>query len=225
MNKDHDYALEGTININKASTFYIVPSDGSHPNEFMMVYYEDRAYTRSRMLRRGSSSLNVHLEVAIRPMPRYLKADANVTGKNTGPITMDMKVDETCARLVLQSRILSKKHQVVMDMTSWVTGRDAYFIRCARRRFKKEGFLCVKFKPSQDRVPPYRLKIVQSTDNHNDENKFMLFRLLPATLKQQIKPEAEEVSDDSQSGSEELEKLNSQYRRFSEWHLASTWEK
>ena len=225
VNKDQNYSIEGTININKASPFHIVPSDGSHPNEFMMVYYGEKSFGRYQQLRRGSSSLNAHLEQAVSPMPKYLNADASVRGKNPGPIQVEMKVEESCARLVLQSRILTKKHQMVMDTTSWVNGREVYFIRCARRRFKKEGYLCMKFKPGQDHVPPYRMKIVPSTDAHNDENKFMLFRLLPVSLKQQMLPQIEmnDSSDDIPTGSSrlELEKLSVQYRRFSEWRTAS----
>ena len=190
-----------------------------------MVYYGEKSSGRYQQLRRGSSSLNAHLEQAVRPMPKYLNADASVRGKNPGPIQVEMKVEESCARLVLQSRVLTKKHQMVMDTTSWVNGREVYFIRCARRRFKKEGYLCMKFKPGQDRVPPYRMKIVPSTDAHNEDNKFMLFRLLPVSLKQQMVPQIEmnNSSDDNPSspGKDELDKLNLQYRRFSEWRTAS----
>ena len=225
VNKDENDSLEGTININKASTFHIVPSDGSHPNEFMIIYCSEKTSARRDQFRRGSSSLNVNLQQAVRPIPKYLNADASVRGKNPGPIQVEMKVKESCARLVLQSRVHTKKHQMVMDTTSWVNGRDVYFIRCARRRFKKEGYLCMKFKPGQDRVPPYRMKIVPSTDAHNDENKFMLFRLLPISLKQQMMPQIEmnDSSDDTPTGSSrlELEKLSLQYRRFSEWRTAS----
>ena len=105
----------------------------------------------------------------------YLKANTSITGNNDGPITLEMKIDESCARLVLQSRVISKKrHQMVVDTSSWVAGREVYFIRCARRYFRKEGFLCMKFKPSQNGLPPYRLKIVSSTEKHGGDH-FMLF--------------------------------------------------
>ena len=222
VNKDENNSLEGTININKASTFHIVPSDGSHPNEFMIIYSSEDTSARRDQLRRGSTSLNVHLQQAVCPMPKYLNADASVRGKSPGPIYMEMKVKELCAKLVLQSRVLTKKHQVVMDTTSWVNGRDVYFIRCARRRFKKEGYLCMKFKPGQDHVPPYRIKIVPSTNAHNEDNKFMLFRLLPVSLKQQMVPQIEmKDSSDDTSSRLELEKLSVQYRRFSEWRTTS----
>ena len=222
VNKSQNYAVEGTLDINRASPFHIVPSDGSHPNEFMMVHYSEKATIRDRKLRRGSSSLNAHLQMAVSPMPRYLKANASMTGNNHGPLTMEMKIDETRARFILQSRIISKKHDKVMDTSSWVTGREVYFIRCARRRFKKDGFLCMKYKPSEGSSPPYRLKIVPSTEKH-DENHFMLFRLLPVSLKQQ--PESctkmEETDIPRPGDSLELEKLNLEYRRFSEWRTAS----
>ena len=224
VNKSQNYAVEGTLNISKASPFHIIPSDGSHPNEFMMVYYSEKATIQKQKLRRGSSSLTTHLQMAVSPMPRYLKANTSITGRNHGPLTMEMKIDETCARLVLQSRIISKKHNMVMDTSSWVTGREVYFIRCARRRFKKEGFLCMKYKPSQEGLPPYRLKIASSHEKH-DENHFMLFRLLPLSLKHQHESyniTDTDESDITQPGEQlELEKLNVEYRRFSEWRTAS----
>ena len=220
VNKSQNYAVEGTLDINRASPFHIVPSDGSHPNEFMMVHYSETATIRDQKLRRRSSSLKANLGMAVSTVPRYLKANASVTGKNHGPLTMEMKLDETCARLVLQSRIISKQHHMVMDTSSWVTGREVYFIRCARRRFKKEGFLCMKYKPSQEGLPPYKLKIVPSTEKC-DENHFILFRLLPLSLKQQPRPETEENDVPQPGGHQELEKLNIEYRNFSEWRTAS----
>ena len=220
VNKEQNYAVEGTLDINRASPFHIVPSDGSHPNEFMMVHYTQNASIRAQELRRCSSSLNAYLHMAISPMPRYLKANTSIAGHNHAPLTLEMKIDETCARLVLQSRIISKKHHMVMDTSSWLTGREIYFIRCARRRFKKEGFLCMKFKPNPEGLPPYRLKIVPSTDKHG-ENHFMLFRLLPLSLKQQPESDTEEDDDPQPQGHQELEKLNIEYRRFSEWRTAS----
>ena len=221
VNKEHGYAVEGTLDISKASPFHIVPSDGSHPNEFMMVYYNEKVTLRDQALRRGSSTLNAHLQMAVSPMPKYLKASASITGNNHGPITMEMKIEETCARLALQSRIASKKrHHMVVDTSSWVNGREIYFIRCARRHFKKEGFLCMKYKPKQDGVSPYRLNIVPSTEKH-DENHFMLFRLLPLSLKQQPEPETKEINDSHPDSHLELEKLNTEYRRFSEWRTSS----
>ena len=213
--------MEGTLDINKASPFHIVPSDGSHPNEFMIVYYNEKAActVRDHKLKRGSTTLNAHLQMAVSPMPRYLKANTTITGNNHGPITMEMKVDETCARLVLQGRIASNKHHMIMDTSLWVAGREVYFIRCARRRFKKEGFLCMKYKPSLEGLP-YRLKIVSSTEK-DDENHFMLFRLLPLSLKQQSELYTETDENDPQPGDHlELEKLNLEYRRFSEWRTS-----
>ena len=113
---------------------------------------------------------------------------------------------------------------MVMDTSSWVTGREVYFIRCARCRFKKEGFLCMKYKPSQEGLPPYRLKIASSHEKH-DKNHFMLFRLLPLSLKHQHESYNiinTDESDITQPGEQlELEKLDVEYRRFSEWRTAS----
>ena len=68
---------------------------------------------------------------------------------------------------------------MVMDTSSWVTGREVYFIRCARCRFKKEGFLCMKYKPSQEGLPPYRLKIASSHEKHDKKPLHALPSLAP----------------------------------------------
>ena len=229
VNQDQDYAVEGTINIDNASPFRIVPSDGSHPNEFMLMYYSEKTPGKFQQLRRGSSTLNAHLQQAVRPVPRYLNAEASVRGKNSGPLHMVDRVDESCARLVLQSRIKSSQSKTVVDPNPWVSGREVYFIQCARRRFRKEGYFCVKFKPNRQSGPPHKTRIVPSTDVHNEHDKFMLFRLLPLSLKQQLKsPDADTEEADSQqeerqgTGKEELEMLSLHYRRFSEWRCAST---
>ena len=133
VNKEEGYTIEGTINIAKASPFNIVPSDGSHPSEFMIVYYDEKNSEKHCLLRRGSSSLTSQFQHGIHPMPRYLNAEVNTMGRNPGPLQLSIHVDESSARLVLQSRVKSRKHRTVVDNNPWVSGREVYSIRCARR--------------------------------------------------------------------------------------------
>ena len=192
VNKDHDYAIEGTININNAAPFHIVPFDGSHSGEFMLVYYGEKSAGKSHQLRRGISTFDDHLQQAVQPVPRYLNAGTNIRGKNSGPLHMLDSVKECCARLVLQSRIKSRHSKTVEDVDPWLSGREVYFIRCTRRLFKK-GYLCVNFKAFRQNGPLHKTRIVPSTDSHDNENKFMLFRLLPYSLKAKLKSAAEGV--------------------------------
>ena len=225
VNKEEGYTIEGTINIANASPFHIIPSDGSHPSEFMIVYHGEKHTAKYPQLRRGSSSLTSHFHHAIRPMPRYLNAEVNTMGKNPGPLRLSMHVDESSARLVLQSRVKSRKHRTVVDNSPWVSGREVYSIRCARRRLKREGYLCVKFRPGRENKPAYCTCIVPSVYGHSEENKFLLFRLLPASIKQQLLPEIRDSSseeEEQREGRKELEELSTQYRCYSEWHSTSS---
>ena len=226
VNKEEGYSIEGTINIAKASPFHIVPSDGSHPSEFMIVYHGEKSSERRRLLRRGTSSLTSLFHQVIRPMPRYLNAEVSTMGRNPGPLRLSMHVDESSARLVLQNRVKSRKHRAVVDNNPWVSGREVYSIRCARRRLKREGYLCVKFKPGRENKPAYSTCIVPSISGHSEENKFMLFRLLPVSIRQQLQPtENGDIGSDEEEqrkGREELEELNKQYHHYSEWHAASS---
>ena len=219
VDKDSDYSIEGTINLAKASAFHIVPSDGSHPNEFMLSFCDNKSNSKFQMLRRGSSSLNTELQQAVKPMPRFLNARANVTGKNHGPLQMSDQVEEGHVRLVLQSRVQSKKLRTIVDPTPWVTGRDVFFVRCARRRFKKEGYLCVKFRPGRENGPPYKLCIVPSMEAHNTENRFMLFRLMPVSIQNQLAPMLPESDVKEEESGDELSRLTDQYRRFSAYQV------
>ena len=158
-------------------------------------------------------------------MPRYLNTEVNTMGKNPGPLRLSMHVDESSARLVLQSRVKSRKHRTVVDNSPWVSGREVYSIRCARRRLKREGYLCVKFRPGRENKPAYCTCIVPSVYGHSEENKFLLFRLLPASIKQQLLPEIRDSSseeEEQREGRKELEELSTQYRCYSEWHATSS---
>ena len=228
VNKEEGYTIEGTINIAKASPFHIVPSDGSHPSEFMIVYHGEKNSEGRRLLRRGSSSLTSLFHQTIRPMPRYLNAEVSTMGRNPGPLQLSMHVDESSARLVLQSRVKSRKHRTVVDNSPWVSGREVYSIRCARRRLKREGYLCMKFKPGRENRPAYCTSIVPSVNGQKEENTFMLFRLLPVSIRQQLLPTVTDENSDGGSDEEEqrkgrteLEELSKQYRRYSEWNVTS----
>ena len=222
VNREEGYTIEGTIDVAKASSFHIISSDGSHPSEFMIVYYGKESL--SHQLRRASTSLTPYLFQAIHPIPRYLNAEGNTLGKNPGPLRLSMHVDEASARLVLQSRVKSRKHQTVVDNNPWVSGREVYSIRCARRRVKREGYLCMKFKPGRRNKPTYCTCIVPSIKRHSEEYKFTLFRLLPVSIKQALLPESGwsgSGADEQTEGRKELEDLSTHYRRYSEWRADS----
>ena len=100
-------------------------------------------------------------------MPKYLKANVSVTGNNHGPIIMDMKI--LCSTCSTEQDYIQEAEQHGCEHIIVCERARVYFIRCARRHFKKEGYLSMKYKPRQDSVPPYRLNIVLSTEKH-DQN-------------------------------------------------------
>ena len=78
---------------------------------------------------------------------------------------------------------MRKSHPV--DTGIWLSGRDAYFINCARRKWKKDGYLAVSELRTE-----YRVGCAASKADH-ENGKWMLFRLLP---KMQESPEHEQFA-------------------------------
>ncbi len=172
VNVDTGYAVEGTRNIRNASLFYIIPNDeGSNPYEFTIAYFGD-----NRKVLRRSGTLSPVSKHSIEPVARYLDASISPFGTNSGPLHLKFHLRESHSRLTLHSRLVRKSPPI--DTAAWTTGREMFFINCARRRMKKDGYICMKAVHRQGQ-PPFVTACVPSTAAHNDRNTFMLFRLLP----------------------------------------------
>lgn len=177
VDTDRDYAVEGTRNVRNASFFYIIPNDdGANPYEFTIAYYGDNR----KILRHGSSTLTPTSKQVIEPVARYLDTYVRPFGTNPGPLHLKNHLRESRSRLTLHSRIVRKCPPI--DTATWVQGTDMYFINCARRRIKKDGYICMKLRQRHGQAE-FLTGCVSSTSEHDDRTTFMLFRLLPPSYR------------------------------------------
>ena len=179
VNPDNNYAVEATQDIKQASAFFIFPNeDGSHPYEFIIGYYGDSR----KVLKRMASTLTSTPWPEIDPIPRYLHAPVGILGNNFGPLHLKNHMLQSQSRLALHNRLL--KHNNPVDITPWVDGRDAFFINCARRMAKRDGYICVKLVTTRrGGRPELRTGCVPTKRSHNERDTWMLFRLLPVSLR------------------------------------------
>ena len=155
MKVTENFTVICTPKFEEANEFYIIPTyDGEHPHEFAIVYY-DKPVIKS-----------------LDPVPRYLNAPVGLCGQNVGPLHMKFDVKAHNSRLALHSRLEKSFHPVEKD--PWISGRDIFYINCARRGWKKNAYICVRARRGQ-----YITACVPSTEEHNEERHiFMLFRLI-----------------------------------------------
>ena len=160
-----DYTIHATTDIMNASPFFIIPNDeGSNAYEFHI------AYRQPSQGEQASSSME--------PILRYLSAPLTICGVNMGPLQLKHLIMEE-GRLVLETRIGKDKGPV--NPQNWVNGREAFFVRCARRRFKRDGYICVK----QQGRGEWITACVPFKFFHDERDTFMLFRLLPTYYREQ----------------------------------------
>ena len=171
------YTVAATEDVGNASLFYIFPNeDGKHPYEFVLAFYGDG----QTALKRKTSTLTPVLDKSIDPLPRYLSAPVNVLGHNPGPLHLHLTAYESNARLTLHSRLVKKYTPI--DTSNWVLGREAFFINCARRRLKRDGYVCVKQR-QRGRQRQLITACVSSKRHHDDRTTWMLFRLLHPSVR------------------------------------------
>ena len=178
VNKADKFAVEATRKVDDASLFYVFPSDsGAHPYEFIIGYYGDEPNQPATSL----STVSPLGKTQIEPVACYLNAPVNIVGENSGPLRLQYEVQEKCSRLTLLSRLV-KGHSPV-DTKAWVSGRDLFFINCARRTWKKDGYICVKQITVPGQQPRLITACVSSVKHNNERDLWMLFRLLPASYR------------------------------------------
>ena len=180
---DEDYTVHGTSNPRNASLFFIIPhDDGKHPYEFHIAYMGDS----QQRLKRRVSSLTPVSKKPIEVVPRYLSAPVTVFGSNYGPLQLKYHVYSE-SRLLLMSRISKKEGPI--STQSWVQHREMFFINCARRKLRKDGYIAMtrRWRRGEEN---WVTACLPSRHNHNERDVFMLFRLLPASHRDQTSPEA-----------------------------------
>ncbi len=175
--------IVGDENHTMGSLFYLVPTyDSDHPHEFSITHFSEKKFRD------------------IDPVPRYLNAPTNICGKNHGPLTIRFDVKEHESRLTLQSRLHT--HYNPVEITPWVTGREAYYISCARRPFRKTGYICVRRRGGR-----YITTCVPSIEYHSDASRqYMVFRLIRPELFQggRVKGDVEGEDTDDDEKEEEI---------------------
>ena len=170
-----DYTVRATRNPQNASLFFIVPSDNKHPNEFHITYMGDNW----RLLKKRVSTLTPASQRPIQAIPRYLNASVSVFGTNPGPLQLRNYVSSS-SQLLLFGRVSNEKGPV--SPQRWLQGRDMFFINCARRRFKKDGYIAMRKRQRCGRVE-WITSCVPRREDHNEFSIFMLFHLLPASVR------------------------------------------
>lgn len=202
---EDSYTVCATNNPRNASLFFIVPSDnGKHPHEFHLTYMGDDR----RLLKKRVSSLTPTSKKPIQAIPRYLNANVTIFGTNPGPLQLRYHVS-CSSQLLLFGRVATDDGPV--SPQRWVQGRDMFFINCARRRMKRDGYIAMRRRRRRGQEEwitcclPYR-------DNHNDFSIFMLFRLLSPSIRDHKDEESDNTEDvfkdiDSESLDEQLERI------------------
>ena len=167
---DGNYGIIGTSDTEDASPFFVMPYDNSHhPHEFHIAYMGDNGTSRK---------LGAMTQKTI---PRYLDADVSLFGTNSGPLRLVYHVSER-SRLLLFGRVANEKGPI--NPTMWAQGDDMFFINCARRRMKRDGYIGMR----QRRRDQWVSACFPRRGAHNEQNKFMLFRLLPMSSKSNSGP-------------------------------------
>jgi hypothetical protein len=185
VNSDEEtYSIGATTDLNQASLFYILPDDdGKHVYEFRIGW--KISTSRERLIKRTKSILHPGRVSDLEPLCRYLDAKVNITGRNPGPLQLKSGVDNSYCRLTLHSRLIGKT-KAPIDIKVWASGKEEFFVSCARRRLKMAGYIAVKRtfegreRSSRQTNERYTTACVPKQTCHNERDTWMLFRLLPA---------------------------------------------
>ena len=163
--KVEDNEVFGTSNIEEAAPFFILPYDNrQHPHEFHIAFMGEA--TTPTM---GETTTPTNKSI-----PRYLNADVSVFGTNSGPLRLEYHVSDN-SRLVLFGRTTDEK--VPVSPTTWAQGDDKFFINCARRRMKNDGYIGMK-ESSRNGIQWTSACFSRRGCHNESRNKFLLFHLL-----------------------------------------------
>lgn len=169
-----NHKVLATREVGNASLFFVDPNeDTGNINEFTITYYGD---SDAAALTRPSSRLTPTSEVVQRPLGRYLSAPHNVAGFHSGPLQLKFTAMESDSRFKLLSRLV--KSHTSIDINEWVCGREAFYVSCHHKTFKKDGYVCVRRRRNE-----FITACVPRRTFHNEVDTWMLFRLLPHTCR------------------------------------------
>lgn len=177
VNIDNGYAIEGTRDVKRASPFYILGTEDSHPYDFVIAY---RGEDFDRERKKSRQTLTATGRPTLEPVGRYLLTPVNVFGRNSGPLRLHYHAEESHSRLTLHGRLT--KGGGAVDLTDWVDGKDVFFINCAQRTMRRDGYICMKAQGRRQN-PHYTTACVARKSDHNDRDTWMLFRLVPPSYR------------------------------------------
>ena len=186
MNVDeerHRYTVGGTTDRSAASFFYIIPNDNAvHPYEFRIGWAGDKI---DRHLKRKPSILRPDTPGHLEPLFRYLDARVGFFGNNPGPLYLKSELHNQYSRLSLHNRVIGD-NKAPTDTRVWSYGNEEFFINCARRNFKRDGFIAIKritVRTGRGQMEErFVTMCLPSEKFHNERSVWMLFRLFPANF-------------------------------------------
>lgn len=205
---DSNFTVHATPNVKNASLFFVIPNDeGKYPHEFHITYMGDNR----QLFTRRVSSLTPMSQRPVEKIPRYLSASVTAFGTNAGPLRLKYHVMGK-SRLILESRMGVKGP---VSPSTWVSGREVFFINCTRRKLKRDGYICVKRRGRRDE-DHWITACLPSVRYHNEEDTFMLFRLLPASYREQQSPETSTrlAEDTTPEHTDFVHELDEQLERY-----------
>lgn len=187
VNRDEEHHLinvGATTNRAAASFFYIFSNDdGVHPYEFRIGWSSDG---EKHLLKRTRSTLRPDTPGHLEPLFRFLDARVSTFGNNPGPLHLKSELHSSHSRLTLHNRVIGD-NKAPIDTRVWGYGNKEFFINCARRRYKRDGFIAVKrisVRTAPGRIEErYVTMCLPHEKFHNEQNVWMLFRLYPAQLR------------------------------------------
>ena len=143
--------VQGTTEIKKASLFYIIKTDDSkHPHEFYIGYVGNDLSTLE--FPKGPADPKSKSRAVLAPIPQYITADLKMVGSSNQPLGVTAGTHKNHARFTLHSSAVRKYAftRTPVDTDKWAEG-GGYFINCARRMFKLDGYVAMVRHPVGDR--------------------------------------------------------------------------
>ena len=146
----------GTSQAAKPALFHVLPTDNpAKPHEFLLTYIPDNPQAKDADKKKPEvksvESPTPMCEDNIKLPPRYLTAPIDIHGFCKGPLELKMNVRKSNAAFTLVNRVPRVSRPV--STVPWVSGRDAYFIKCSTRLLSRHSFLAVVKQCESKPVP------------------------------------------------------------------------
>ena len=171
MTKDPQ-EVQGTTEIKDASLFYIIKTDSSRfPHEFYIGYVGNDLSDLE--LPKGPANPISKSKAALAPIPQYITADLKMVGSSNQPLGVTAGTHKNHARFTLHRSAVRKYAftRTPVDTDKWAEG-GGYFINCARRMFKLDGYVAMVRRPRGDRNDAQRRGGGEGTELEEQETEF-----------------------------------------------------